>query len=57
MKFHWTGQNHGAAVEFFMEVEDCIGVVFDGDTLLVKVGEHTLHFEAGTNVEFMERSE
>ena len=55
MKFHWTGANYGAAVEFFREVEGCTGVAFDEGVLLAKVGEHVLHFPADTTVEMLER--
>ena len=57
MKFHWTGQNHGAAVEFFMAVDGCIGVAFDEDKLLVRAGDKTWHIERDTTIDIEEASE
>lgn len=54
MKFHWTGQNYGEAVDFFVEIEGCIGVIFDDGVLIARVGDKSLHFPAGTDVEFVE---
>ena len=51
MTFHWTGQNYGAAVDFFVNVPGCIGVLFVDGVLCVRVKERTLHFEPDTVID------
>ena len=54
MKFHWTGTNYGAAVEFFLEVEGCDGVAFDDGVLIARIDGKRCTFPADTTVEIVE---
>ena len=56
MRFHWTGTNYGAAVEFFLEVDGCDGVAFDDGVLIARVDGKRLTFPADTTIQ-MEESE